>query len=94
MPRELEGGVGVPLTVERRRDALREAPAEVERLDALFDIAALTGFPATADLNDLRQDAADAAEALMAAQSIDDLRKAKDAFDTLRKAQAPVWQGP
>jgi hypothetical protein len=85
--------------VERRRlgdrltvvtDALREAPAEVERLDALFDIAALTGFPATADLNDLRQDAADAAEALMAAQSIDDLRKAKDAFDTLRKALSRV----
>jgi hypothetical protein len=30
-------------------NALRDAPAEIERLDALLDIVALTGFAGTTD---------------------------------------------
>ena len=81
-------------------NALRDAPAEIERLDALLDIVALTGFAGTTDLTELRDEAAFAANALMTAQKAEELRDAKDAFDELRKALARVgrqvvvyWQG-
>ncbi|WOJ88378.1 hypothetical protein RZS28_11060 [Methylocapsa polymorpha] len=69
-------------------NTLREFPGEIERLDALLDIAALTKF--AADLAELRDDAADAAEALKTAQKSDELREAKDAFEALRKTLARV----
>jgi hypothetical protein len=80
--------------------ALREAPAEFERLDALLDLAAWTNFPGRELLEELEDAAADLASSLCSAQTPDELRTAQDRHGAFQRAMSRVapqisahWRG-
>ena len=60
--------------------AIRNADAEMQRLDAVLDLARLTLFPPE-ELSDLIEDALGAGEALASAATSDELRSASDAYE-------------
>lgn len=59
---------------------VKNADAEIQRLDAVLDLARLTAFPRQ-DLSDLIGDALDAGKALASASTAEDLRTASDAYE-------------
>jgi hypothetical protein len=71
-------------------NALRDAPAEFARLDALLDLVAWIEIPNGDLLEELEDAASDLATALRTAQSPSDLRTAQDRHEEFVKAMGRV----
>jgi hypothetical protein len=70
--------------------ALRDAPAEFDRLDALLDLVAWTKFPARELLEELEDAADELATSLQSAQAPGELRTAQDRHGAFQRAMGRV----